>query len=102
MHQLSGVNILIVDNDPPSSSDLRMKLARNGASVRVISSFKAALLMVKRNRIDVAFVPFEHNDQSGDLRAILAARGIPQIITGSPPAQFPRRSVEREVFLALQ
>jgi hypothetical protein len=102
MHQLSGVNILIVDNDPPSSSDLRIKLTRNGASVRVISSFKAAALMVQRNRIDVAFVPFEHHDQTGDLRAILEARGIPQIITGSPPARYPRWSAEREVFLALQ
>lgn len=102
MNQLSGVNILIVDNDPPSSSELRMKLARNGASVRVIGSLKAALLMVKRNRIDVAFVPFEYEDESGALRSMLEARGIPQIITGLPSARPARQFSERDVSLALQ
>lgn len=97
MDQLSGVNILIVENDPSTSSNLRMKLARHGASVRVVSSFKAALVMLKRNRIDVAFVPFEHSDQSGDLRDMLKERGVPQIITAMPPASSPNRFAKQNV-----
>jgi DNA-binding response OmpR family regulator len=82
MTPLSGVRILIVDNDPPSSCDLRLRLTQNGASVHVVSSIAAAVLMTNRNRIDVAFVPYDHGDNVARLRDLLQARSIPQIVTG--------------------
>lgn len=82
MTQLSGIRILVVDDNPENSWKLRDRLISEGATVHVAESAKVALLMIEQSRINVAFVPYAQDNNLAAVTRTLLARNIPQIFTG--------------------
>jgi PleD family two-component response regulator len=85
MGQLSGQNILIFDTPSSAACNLRAALIAAGATVHVVSSAKAALLLVHCKRIHAAFVASFPVLDTGELCRELRDLKIPQIFTGSNP-----------------
>lgn len=90
MTQLSGLTVLIVDSPASSQAcDLRTTLAGQGATVHVVSSTTAALMLAHRKRIDTAFVAYSQQESTQQLCEQLTALGIRQIFTGGCPISEP-------------
>lgn len=81
MGQLSGLHLLIVDSMTPHTCTLRAALLREGATVHVVSTPAAALMLARRKRIHTAFVVFSQDETVAELCTELTNMGIPQILT---------------------
>ena len=85
MGELSGQNILIFDTPSSAACNLRAALIAAGATVHVVGSANAAMLLVNCKRIHAAFVASFPVLDTRELCRKLRDLKIPQIFTGSDP-----------------
>ena len=96
MAHLSGFNILIVDGPSQSACQLRAMLIDQGCNVHVVGSFRSALMVAHRKRVDTVFVEYSESEETRQFCAQLAAMKIPHIYTASSiePHMAPRPALK--------
>lgn len=79
----SNYRILVVDAPTTRACNLREALVRAGAKVHVVSTPRAALMLINRLSIHTAFVAYDMGVATNEFCSALTERKIPYILTGS-------------------
>jgi two-component SAPR family response regulator len=92
--QLTGVNILVVEDEMLVAVDYCERLAKAGAQIiGPCTSVAAALRSVAQHKIDVAVLDYALSDENSDpLQAALERRNIPYIVISGYPRVLVRRN----------
>jgi CheY-like chemotaxis protein len=85
MGALFGLSVLIFDEFQNNAVHLRHCLVGEGATVHAVSARSAALMLVRRKRIDFVFMDIVSEAGSAALINELHLRKIPLMFTGGEP-----------------
>lgn len=92
--QLTGVSILVVEDERLVATDYCERLANAGAQVLgPCTSVAEALRCIAQHKIDVAVLDYALSDQNSDpLQAALERRNIPYVVISGYPRVLVRRN----------
>jgi CheY-like chemotaxis protein len=77
--EVSGWQLLVVDDEPAVCGAIKMMLEFDGHAVQTASSGKEALALIEQRRFDVVFTDYSMSEMKGDKLAIAIKQRYPNL-----------------------
>jgi precorrin-6x reductase len=97
---MAAKSIVVVDQLRIFGVDLRNSIAKSGDTAHVFSSFRPALQMLKRKKVDAVVVQFDSGRATREFCNAAKELGVPVVYTSSPIGPLDPRQYSFEITFA--